>query len=259
MNWNWLLLQISNPTNNPAVDSTAHAAAANAPAPTMNVMEMLTKGGAIMIPLALLLLLAIFFFFERLIAISKANKIEGNFMNIIRDHIFSGNLSAARSLAKNTDNPVAKMIDKGLQRIGKPIDAIEKSMESVGKLEIYRMERNLSVLSLVYGIAPMFGFLGTIIGMLQLFYGINATGEFTPAAIAGGIYTKMITSASGLIIGLLAYVGYNFLTSQINKVVNKMESASAEFIDILQEPTSPSRSETSYAHAQQPEGYRKNY
>ena len=259
MNWNWFLLQITNPANTSAVDSTAHNAAANTPAPTMNVMEMLTKGGAIMIPLALLLLLAVFFFFERLIAIRRASKIEGNFMNIIRDHIFSGNLSAARSLAKNTDNPVAKMIDKGLQRIGKPIDAIEKSMESVGKLEIYRMERNLSVLSLVYGIAPMFGFLGTIIGMLQLFYGINATGEFTPAAIAGGIYTKMITSASGLIIGLLAYVGYNFLTSQINKVVNKMESASAEFIDILQEPTTPARAEQSYAHAQQPEGYRKNY
>jgi len=258
MNWNWLLLQITNPATNTAVDSTANTAANHGPAPSMNVMQMLAAGGAIMIPLALLLVLAIFFFFERFIAIRKASRIEGNFMNIIRDHIFSGNLSAARSLAKNTDNPVAKMIDKGLQRIGKPIDAIEKSMESVGKLEIYRMERNLSVLSLVYGIAPMFGFLGTIIGMLQLFYGINATGEFTPAAIAGGIYTKMITSASGLIIGLLAYVGYNFLTSQINKVVNKMESASAEFIDILQEPTTPARSEQSYAHAQ-PEGYRKNY
>lgn len=233
----WFLLQIGNPGNNTAVDSTASAATNTATTPSMNVMEMLANGGPLMIPLALLLVLAIFFFFERLIAIRKASKIEGNFMNIIRDHVFSGNVSAARSLAKNTDNPVAKMIDKGLQRIGKPIDAIEKSMESVGKLEIYNMERNLSVLSLVYGIAPMFGFLGTIIGMLQLFYSINASGEFTPAAIAGGIYTKMITSAAGLIIGLLAYVGHNFLHSQINKTVNKMEAASAEFIDILQEPT----------------------
>lgn len=257
---NWFFLQISNPANNTAVDSTNTAATNTAAAPSMNVMEMLAAGGPIMIPLVLLLVLAMFFFFERFIAIRKANRIEGNFMNIIRDHIFSGNLSAARSLAKNTDNPVAKMIDKGLQRIGKPIDAIEKSMESVGKLEIYRMEKNLSVLSLVYGIAPMFGFLGTIIGMLQLFYGINATGEFTPAAIAGGIYTKMITSASGLIIGLLAYVGYNFLTSQINKVVNKMEASSAEFIDILQEPTTPSRSsEPNYAQTGEA-GYRKgNY
>jgi biopolymer transport protein ExbB len=200
-------------------------------------MDMLINGGPIMIPLALLLAVALFFFFERWIAISKASKIDPNFMNIIKDNIYTGNVTAARSLAKNTPNPVARMIDKGLQRIGKPIDAIEKSMENVGKLEIYKMERNLSVLSLVYGIAPMFGFLGTIVGMLQLFYNINSSGEFTPAQIAGGIYTKMITSASGLIIGLLAYVGHNFLNAQIDKTVNKMESASAEFIDILQEPT----------------------
>ena len=235
---NWILLQVTNPATSTAVDSANHTnLTGQAPAPTMNLWEMIANGGPLMIPLALLLVLAIFFFFERWIAIRKASKIEPNFMNIIRDHIYSGNVSAARSLAKNTDNPVARMIDKGLQRIGKPIDAIEKSMENVGKLEIYKMERNLSVLSLVYGIAPMFGFLGTIIGMLQLFYGIRSSGEFTPASIAGGIYTKMITSASGLIIGLLAYVAYNFLSSQINKVVNKMEAASAEFIDILQEPT----------------------
>jgi biopolymer transport protein ExbB len=200
-------------------------------------MDMLTKGGPLMIPLAALLVLAIFFFFERWISIRKSSNIDPNFMNIIRDNILSGNVQSARSLAKNTPNPVARMIDKGLQRIGKPIDAIEKSMENVGKLEVYKMEKNLSVLSLVYGIAPMFGFLGTIFGMLQLFYNINASGDFTPAQIAGGIYTKMITSASGLIIGLLAYVGYNFLNAQIDKNVNRMEAASAEFIDILQEPT----------------------
>lgn len=203
----------------------------------MNLFDLLKEGGVIMIPLGLLLALAIFFFFERLIAINKASKIDSNFMNMIRDNILSGNVTAARALAKNTNNPVARMIDKGLQRVGKPIDYIEKSMESVGKLEIYKMERNLSVLSLVYGIAPMFGFLGTLFGMLQLFYNINTTGDFTPASIAGGIYTKIVTSASGLIIGLLAYVGYNFLNTQINKTINRMEAASAEFIDILQEPT----------------------
>ncbi|MBO9564404.1 MAG: MotA/TolQ/ExbB proton channel family protein [Niastella sp.] len=227
---NWFFLQVN-------VDSLKQAMQTSGTAPSMNVMEMLAHGGPLMIPLALLLVLAVFFFFERLIAIRKASNIDPNFMNIIRDNVFSGNVSAARSLAKNTTNPVARMIDKGLQRIGKPIDAIEKSMENVGKLEIYKMERNLSMLSLVYGIAPMFGFLGTIFGMLQLFYNINASGDFTPAQIAGGIYTKMITSASGLIIGLLAYVGYNFLNAQIDKNVNRMEVASAEFIDILQEPT----------------------
>ncbi len=140
-------------------------------------------------------------------------------------------------MVNNTDNPVARIINKGLQRIGKPIDAIEKSMENVGKLEMYKMERNLSILSLIAGIAPMFGFLGTIAGMIQLFYDINSTGNFELSVIAGGIYVKMITSASGLIIGLIAYVAYNFLSTQIDKTANKMEAASAEFIDILQEPT----------------------
>lgn len=232
------LLQIADTAKQLAnnVNSAISHADANADG-SISLGELLTMGGWLMYPLIGLLLLAIFFFVERWIAIRKAGKIDTNFMNIIRDHIVSGNVSAARSFAKNTNNPVARIIDKGIQRIGKPIDIIEDSMENVGRLEMYNMEKNLSVLSLVYGIAPMVGFLGTIIGMLQLFYRINATGEFTPAAIAGGIYTKMITSASGLIIGLLAYVGYNFLNAQINKVANKMEASTAEFMDVLQEPT----------------------
>ncbi len=204
---------------------------------SISLGELLGMGGWLMYPLLGLLLLAIFFFVERWLSIRKAGRIDENFMNIIRDHIISGNVTAAKTFSKNTNNPVARIIDKGIQRIGKPIDIIEDSMENVGRLEMYNLEKNLSVLSLVYGIAPMMGFLGTIIGMLQLFYHINATGEFTPAAIAGGIYTKMITSAAGLMIGLMAYVGYNFLTAQINKVTNKMEAAAAEFMDVLQEPT----------------------
>lgn len=233
---NFIFLQITD-TARQLMDSTQSVVPPANGESHMNLFDLLYRGGIIMLPLGLLLMLAIFFFFERWIAIRKASRIDANFMNIIRDNVVSGNITAARALAKNTDNPVARMIDKGLQRIGKPIDAIEKSMENIGKLEIYSMEKNLSVLSLVYGIAPMFGFLGTIFGMLQLFYNISSSGEFTPAEISGGIYTKMITSASGLIIGLLAYVGYNFLNSQISKTINKMEAASAEFIDILQEPT----------------------
>ena len=190
-----------------------------------------------MIPLAALFLATIYVFIERLIYIRKASRIEGNFMNIIRDHIVNGNITAARSFAKNTNNPVARIIDKGIQRIGKPIDSIEKSMENVGKLELYNMERNLGVLSLIAGIAPMFGFLGTIIGMFQLFYTLAATGEFTIQSMANGIYTKMVTSATGLIIGLLAYIAHNFLSTQVDKTANKMEASSSEFIDILQEPT----------------------
>ena len=213
---------------------------ANAVTPVVekiSMLDLLQKGGWIMYPLYLLLALAIFFFFERLFAINKAGKIDENFMSIIKDNIVTGNINAARSLSKNTNNAVARMIDKGLQRIGKPIDAIEKSMENIGKLEMYNMERNLNVLSLISGIAPMFGFLGTIIGMVQLFYGISSTGEVTLNVIAGGIYVKMITSATGLIVGLMAYIGHNYLSSQMDKTAYKMEAASAEFIDILQAPT----------------------
>ena len=215
------------------IDSTAKISAAQG----VSLIDLLTLGGWVMIPLAILFLATIFVFFERWIAIQRASKIDGNFMNIIRDHIMNGNVTAARSYAKNTNNPVARIIDKGIQRIGKPIDSIEKSMENVGKLELYNMERNLSVLSLIAGIAPMFGFLGTIIGMFQLFYSLAAGGDFNIQTMANGIYTKMITSATGLIIGLLAYVAHNFLSTQVDKTANKMESSSSEFIDILQEPT----------------------
>ena len=203
----------------------------------ISLISLLQKGGWIMYPLYALLVIAIFVFIERLLAIKKASALDPNFMAIIKDHLLSGNTSAAKSVAKSAENPVAKMIEKGLMRIGKPLDAIEKSMENVGRLEMYSMERNLNILSLFAGIAPMFGFLGTIVGMVQLFYGIASTGEYTLNTIAGGIYTKMITSATGLIIGLIAYVGHNYLSTQIDKAANKMEVASADFLDILQETT----------------------
>ena len=227
---NWFFLQID--TLNNAAQVLPAAAA-----PEISIIDMLTKGGVLMIPLALLFVIAIFIFFERLIYIQKASKIEGNFMNIIRDNIVTGNLAAARSLARNTNNPVARIIDKGIQRIGKSIDAIENSMENVGKLEMYKLEKNLNILSLIAGIAPMFGFLGTIFGMFQLFFRLASTGEFTIQSMADGIYTKLITSAVGLIIGLLAYIAHNYLNTQIDKTANRMEAASAEFADILQEPT----------------------
>jgi biopolymer transport protein ExbB len=227
---NWFFLQID------TLNRTAQGLPVTA-APEISIIDMLTKGGVLMIPLALLFVIAIFIFFERLIYIRKASQIEGNFMNIIRDNIVTGNLTAARSLARNTNNPVARIIDKGIQRIGKSIDAIENSMENVGKLEMYKLEKNLNILSLIAGIAPMFGFLGTIFGMFQLFFRLASTGEFTIQSMADGIYTKLITSAVGLMIGLLAYIAHNYLNTQIDKTANRMEAASAEFADILQEPT----------------------
>ena len=177
----------------------------------------IVQGGWLMIPLALLFVIAIFFFFERYILLQKFGKIEDNFMNIIRDNVVSGNITAARSMAKNTPNPVARMIDKGLQRIGKPIDAIEKSMENVGVLEMYKMEKNLNILNIIVRIAPLFGFLGTIIGMLSLFDSINKSPDFSTNVLAGGIYLKMITSATGLIIGIITYLGYSILQTKIKK------------------------------------------
>ncbi len=217
------------------IDSTGIGAATSAGKETL--FSMLMKGGVMMIPLFIFFAMAIFFFIERLITIRKASKIEDNFMNIIRDHIINGNVTAARSLAKNTPNPVAKMIDKGLQRIGKPLDAIEKSMDNVGKLEIYTMEKNLPVLSVIARIAPLFGFVGTIIGLVILLRDFATVANPTIPDIADAMYVKMITSATGLIIGIVSYLGYSYLDTQINKTVNKMESAKADFIDILQEPT----------------------
>lgn len=218
-------------------DSLARLAATITTPQKENLWDILSKGGVLMIPLALLLVIAIFVFFERYMAIKKASRLDDNFMSIIRDHIITGNLTAARSLAKNTPTAVARIIDKGLQRVGKDIPAIERSMENVARLELYKMERNVSILSVVGYIAPLFGFLGTIFGMFQLFYNIASTGEYSISNIAGGIYVKMISSASGLIIGIIAYIGYRYLNSQIDKTTHKMEAASNEFIDILQEPT----------------------
>lgn len=202
-----------------------------------SIWSLLAKGGPLMIPLALLFAAAVFVFFERYLAVKKASKIEANFMSIVKDNIINGNIIAARSLAKNTDNPVARMIDKGLQRIGKPIDAIEKSMDNVGKLEMYKLEKNVVILSVISRIAPLFGFVGTIVGLVLLLKEFATISNPSVSQIADAMYIKLITSASGLIIGMLAYLGYSFLDTQINRTANRMEAASSEFIDILQEPT----------------------
>lgn len=199
--------------------------------------ELIMTGGWIMIPLGIMLVGAVYVFAERSIAIRNASKIDDNFMNIIRDNIVSGNVAAARSFAKNTNNPVARIIDKGIQRIGKPIDGIEKSMDNVGTLEMYKLEKNMGVLSVVSKAAPIFGFVGTLMGLMQMFSGITTSNEFEVSTISGGIYTKLITSITGLVIGLFAYLAHSYLDTQIDKTSNKMEAASSDFLDILQEPT----------------------
>ncbi|HAL94959.1 MAG: MotA/TolQ/ExbB proton channel family protein [Chitinophagaceae bacterium] len=203
----------------------------------LSLWELLSTGGWIMIPLGIMFLLAVYVFIERYMAIKAAGRVDDNFMNIIKDHLLTGNIAAAKSFTKNTNNPVARIIDKGIQRIGKPLDRIEASMDNVGVLEMYKLEKNLAVLSVISKAAPIFGFVGTLVGLMQLFSAINTTNEFEVATIAGGIYTKLVTSISGLAIGLLAYLGYSYLNTQIDKASHQMEAASADFLDILQEPT----------------------
>jgi biopolymer transport protein ExbB len=230
---NFFLLQVQN-----AVDTLTNAASTPVvPKKEMHLIDLLMQAGWIMIPLGLLSIATVYVFVERWMAIKKATEIDGNFMNIIRDNILSGNVTAARNFARNTQNPVGRIIDKGLQRIGKPIDSIENSMENVAQLEMYKLERNVNILSVISKVAPIFGFVGTLVGLMQLFFNINATGEYELSTIAGGIYTKLITSISGLVIGLVAYLFHNILHTQVEKALNKMEASAADFLDVLQEPT----------------------
>jgi biopolymer transport protein ExbB len=245
--FNSVLLQIV--TNGAAaatqiVDTAKNAAAqvAQMPLPAqpkqdeLSLLELIMKGGYIMIPMGILSLITIYFFFERLMTISKASKMDANFMNHIKDYIHNGNMDAAKALCRNTTAPAARMIEKGITRIGKPMKEIEESMESVGKLEINRLEKNLSVLSLIGRIAPILGFVGTIAGVIKIFYDISLTDNISIGVISSGLYQKMITSASGLVIGLIAFIGYYILNAMLDKTINKMETASVEFIDLLHGP-----------------------
>lgn len=202
----------------------------------LRLWDMIVKGGPIMIPLGLLSVVAVYFIIERLIVISKSSRVDRNFMNMVRDHVHNGNIEAARNLCKTSSSPVARMVEKGISRIGSPVKDIEDAMETVGKQEIYRMEKNMGLLSLVARLAPMLGFVGTIIGVIKIFYDISLTDKFSIGIISGGLYQKLVTSAMGLIIGILAFAGYQILNSMIDKAVNKMERSSMEFVDLLHEP-----------------------
>lgn len=232
-----LLLQITTAATAGA-DSLANVITTPTPVTEKSVplIELVLKGGPIMIPLALLSLIGLYIFFERFFTVKKFSKIDNNFMNQIKDFVHHGNIDAAKSLCRNTDNPVARMIEKGLMRLGKPVREIETSIENVGKLEIYKMEKNTSFLGIIAGIAPMFGFLGTIFGVIKIFYQISLENSLQIDTISGGLYVKMITSAAGLLIGIFAYIGYHYLVHMIDRVVNKMEMNAVEFIDLLEEP-----------------------
>ncbi|HBX52828.1 MAG: biopolymer transporter ExbB [Bacteroidetes bacterium RIFOXYA12_FULL_35_11] len=201
---------------------------------SMSLLDLLIKGGVVMIPILLLSLLAFYFFFERLIAIRKAAKKNTSFMNNISNMILNMKIEEAKILCSATNTPVSRMISKGIERFGKPINEIEKSVESVGKFEISKLEKNMKILGIVAGIAPMLGFIGTIIGVIKIFYNISLADNISIGLIAGGLYEKMITSASGLIIGVIAYAGYHYLNILLDKVIFNMEDSAIEFMDLLQ-------------------------
>ncbi len=190
----------------------------------------------IMICLLIMSIIAVSIFVSRYSTIKNATMINESFMNNIRAHVQNGNIGAARALCQSTDSPIARMVEKGLMRIGKPLADIEHSIENVGKLEIFKLEKNVNVLAIIAGVAPMFGFLGTIAGMIQTFSDLSTANNLSISSIAGGIYIKMFTSATGLIVGIFAYIVYNLLNSMIDRIVNNMETSTFNFIDLLQEP-----------------------
>lgn len=201
------------------------------------LFELLLKGGWIMIPILVLAVVAVYIFIERYLTIKKAGQVDSNFMNKIRDLVMNDNIEGARNLCKDHDTPIARMIEKGLNRIGRPLKDISTSIENVGSLEVFKLERNTATIATISGAAPMIGFLGTVTGMIRAFYNLSMAGKnIEPSLLAGGIYEAMVTTATGLAVGIIAYIGYNFLSTQIEKVVFKMEATTIEFIDLLQEP-----------------------
>ncbi|MFC3881463.1 MotA/TolQ/ExbB proton channel family protein [Algoriphagus namhaensis] len=202
----------------------------------IGLLDLLIKGGYMMIPLYLLFILAIFIFVERLITLKKASKPSSHLLDQVKVLVQSGQVEKAKIICAGENTPVANMIAKGVDRIGSPLKNIEVSIENVGKIEIYKLEKNLNLLATVSGAAPMIGFLGTVAGMIQAFIAVaQEEGMVSPKLLSTGIYEAMITTAAGLVVGIIAYLGYNYLVSRVSKLVHNMEYSSIEFIDLLQD------------------------
>lgn len=220
-----------------AVSDSLAMAQKNADVPIWDIIVE-SNSWYILIPLFLMSIYAIYIFVERFMALKKADKDEKQFMLQIKDYVQDGKLDSAKNLCKTTDNPIARMVEKGVARIGKPMSDIAVSIENVGKLEIYKLENKLSSLATISGVAPMIGFLGTVLGMIKVFFDLKETGitgNFLET-LSGGMMMAMVTTVAGLIVGIMAYVMYNFLVSRVSKAVQNMEATSIEFIDILEEP-----------------------
>ena len=230
------LLQAAAPVTSLATDTAAARANALAnAAPGLSLVDLLLKGGWVMLPILLLLLVSVYIIAERYLTIRRAGGDPESFMTGIRALMVQGNLQGAKLYCAQNPSPLARMVEKGLRRIGLPITEIEASVENVGKIEVARLEKNISILGIIAGIAPMLGFVGTIIGVIKIFYAISSSGEFGITQIAGGLYTKMVTSAAGLVVGIIAHIGYHWLSILVERMVFRMENSAIEFMDILQD------------------------
>lgn len=216
----------------------AHQQAAQivAPVEELNLIQLLMKGGWIMIPIILLFFLGLVIFIERYITIRKASKADGSLMAQIKTNVLAGKLDSAIAVTRASNTALARMLKKGLTRVGRPIKDIEGAIENAGKLEVARLEKNINILGIVAGIAPMLGFVGTIFGVIQIFREVEIAGGIDIGSVSGGLYVKMIASASGLTIGILAYIGYHILNMMVERLILNMETEAVEFIDLLDEP-----------------------
>jgi len=204
---------------------------------SLSIWDLALKGGPIMIPIALLSILGIYIFIERYIVIGRASKEDSNFMNNIRDFMHNGRLDSALSLCHNNNTPIARMIEKGLQRLGRPLGDINAAIENVGSLEVAKLEKNISLLATVSGAAPMLGFLGTVTGMVKAFYDMSMAGNnLDIQLLSSGIYQAMVTTVAGLVVGIIAYFCYNILVARVQKIVFMLQFRASEFMDLLHEP-----------------------
>jgi biopolymer transport protein ExbB len=215
---------VSIPQQNPAVSS-------------FSLLDLLIKGGPIMIPILILSVVAIYIFIERYLSIRQASKFEEGFMNNIRDFIYNNRIDSAIAFCKSNKSPVSRMIEKGIKRLGRPLKEIEESIEIIGKFEVYKLEKNIVILAIIAGIAPMFGFIGTIIGVIKIFHDISLQGDVSITTVSAGLYTKMVSSAAGLLVGITAFILYHWCNIMVEKAVQKLEYSAMEFIDLLQEPS----------------------
>jgi biopolymer transport protein ExbB len=214
------------------VGATAAATTAHQSIP---VFSLILKGGFVMLPIFLLLVLALFIMIQKYLMINSASKLPEGFVSKLNQLILNGQISEAKVHSTSTNTPLAKVLAKGVSRMGRPIKDIETSMENTAKIEVGKLEKNMGILGIVSGIAPMFGFIGTIIGVISIFYDISLQGEISIGGVADGLYQKMVTSAAGLVVGIVAHVGYHVVNLRLESVIHKMESTAIEFIDLLQD------------------------